>query len=740
MTRFLRRSCRALTLFFFGLFSLVSMLPPAVASVGDLLVVSVDGGRLRSAPTSNSNVLKSLKKGQVLKELLRKNNWVMVKLLDKELKGWIFKTNIKLASQTNNKLNVVKKKNNESVVQQLNLSQLGYKKGILFEGSSNNHARKLYFQVPQDVSLWEGRFRIHYQYSPLLDDHSNLRVYVNGSPRKITRLGSNSNSGWLDIKLNKADLGKRYILVELKSAMLISKDRCFDERVSGAYLQILPDSNLQWSLQGDVDSIRGYWRMLPKQVKISLPKGPLSEDLFRHALGVTQQLLASGHQPVYTRLPNMGDVVIAPAEDISEWLQQSYKNLSISGTEQLSNNKNIALLKAPDRQIVAIWGDHDKQTLNFLSDDWRDLAASKEYQVYTGNVSGLLAEDSYAIKLQDLGMDTGVIEMADSAAWSINIKPSQLPPGHRLNKIRLQLITAPSTTNNPVMFYVYLNGVLLKAVRMANSGENEEIMLALPKEEMERNNNLHFVAKRDLSEDETQCTNKPSQFPIQIKPHSTIETIVDAESSPEQFSQLPAYLSKGYDTYLPQAYMQKAETVIPYLASMMIDMDLPLMAERLRFYNPDDEIKSLVPFIFVGKTATSFDKQAVRFDKGRINIVSKQGNVLLSIDELPKISVAQIVRSGNMHGLWLLPPEGGALAPIKEMYLSKDDVAFADENGILMTLDSTQPGLARMEYPESTGWFELFGEYRFWYFAIGWLLLTSLIVYLYRLSRSHRKN
>jgi hypothetical protein len=329
--------------------------------------------------------------------------------------------------------------------------------------------------------------------------------------------------------------------------------------------------------------------------------------------------------------------------------------------------------------------------------------------------------------------------MTTQASWSANINPSHLPPGHRLNKVRIQLIAAPSMTDKPVMFYSYLNGVLIKAVRMVDTGRSDEIVLSLPKHLLSRVNNLHFVARRDLSDSNNNCTGEPMQFPIQMKPDSTVETVID-DTVPENFAQLPGYLSAGYDAYLPKKYLQQPEKVLGYLSTLMTDMDLPTQVGMVHFYTPDEAITPKAPFIMFDKANIVFSKQGVRFDKGRIDVMNHNGEVLLAVDTLPRVSIAQVVRAGNIHGLWVLPPDPAQLTPIKDMHLSKDDIAFADHNGILLTLDSSQPGLSRVDYPDSAGWFELFGEYRFWYFAVGWLLLTSLIVYLYRLSRSHRKN
>ncbi len=701
------------------------------AGIGDFYEVSRDGARLRTLPSTKGVIIQRLQRGDTVKELLRKGKWIRIRLQGQNKAGWIFHTNLRAAHPASTSVE-------GSAALTSSLAELGYKDGVLFEGIAANHARKLYFQVPQDITTRQGLLRIHYRFSSLLDKHSNMRVYVNGLPRRIVSLGGDVHSGWLEIRLKPVDLQEAFVQVEIRSAMLISKDRCFDERIGGAFLHILPDTTLRWQLQGKIATIRSYWQLLPKRVQVSLPEGVLEASVFQNALGLSQQLLHSGHQVSFTRLPKLGDIVVAPRAKIEEWIRARYEDDAADNFSKSIGKKNLALVNVKDRQFMVVTGIHDRKSLRFLSTDWYSLAAAGEYQLFSGLTPTELEDDRYALKLQHLGVNTTAIEMARQASWSTTIKPSQLPPGHRLDTVRLQLISAPSINDRPLMFYSYLNGVLINAVRLVDSGETQEIVLKLPQEQMERANNLHFVAQRDLSDLDKNCDGEPARFPIQIKPDSIVQTSID-DTAPERFAELPAYLSRGYDTYLPQGYLQQAEKLLPYVASMMADMDLPLQTDRLRFYKAEEKIEPEKPFVLLGPAQTAFDRQGVYFDKGRMDVVNQRGDVLLAVDSLPEISIAQIVARDGVYGLWLMPPESGQLSSIDGLHLSKDDVAFADQRGVLLTLDSDQPGLSRIEYPDSNGWFDLFGEYRFWYFALGWLLLTSLIVYMYRLSRSHRK-
>ena len=725
------------TLFIVTLCSIV-MFPVYVnADKGDTLVVTTEGSRLRSQASTKSVILDNLTLGDKLNELQREGPWIQVITDQGGIQGWMYSSNVALHAQAKAATALIEKTPDLSGPV-LKLSDLGYTDGILFEGSAANHARKLYFQVPQDVAMNRGLLRIHYRFSPLLEKHSNMRIYVNKSPRKIVRLGGDSSGGWLDVSLPASDLQKRFVEVEIRSAMLLSNDRCFDERTGGAYLQVLSDTTLQWQLQGEVSSIRTFWQLLPANVSVSLPEGEVSEETFRTALGVTQLLKRSGREVTFSRLPVIGDVVIASSAKLRSALSTKYPQSAVDKV-QVSENKNLVLVSMADTQFLSVAEEHNSHSLDFLSDKWRDLASSDAYQIQASVKKGVLAEDNYALSLQKLGMNTDVVEMSSQASWSVNINPSQLPPGHRPDKVRLQLITAPSMSDKPVMFYSYLNGVLLKAVRMVDTGRNDEIVLNLPTHLLSRVNNLRFVAQRDLSNTLNNCAGEPMQFPIQVKPDSTLVTVLN-DTVPTDFAALPGYLSAGYDAYLPKQYLSQPENVLDYLATLTADMDLPTQVGTLRFYTADEAIAPQAPFILLGKANVSFSKQGVRFDKGRIDVVNQNDEILLAIDALPKVSIAQVVRLANIYGLWVLPPDPSQLGRVKDMHMSKDNVAFADRNGVLMTLDSTQPGLSRVDYPDTASWFELFGEYRFWYFAVGWLLLTSLIVYLYRLSRSHRKN
>jgi len=69
---------------------------------------------------------------------------------------------------------------------------------------------------------------------------------------------------------------------------------------------------------------------------------------------------------------------------------------------------------------------------------------------------------------------------------------------------------------------------------------------------------------------------------------------------------------------------------------------------------------------------------------------------------------------------------------------SEDDVAFIDASGVIKTMDSSEPSLAQVYYPDVEDWFDVLGKYRFWLMVLLWFLLTMVVVYLYRMSRANK--
>ena len=141
----------------------------------------------------------------------------------------------------------------------------------------------------------------------------------------------------------------------------------------------------------------------------------------------------------------------------------------------------------------------------------------------------------------------------------------------------------------------------------------------------------------------------------------------------------------------------------------------------------------------IGGENFKVDDAGVQFDRGRIQVKNSEGKTLLDIDQLPEVTVSQVVKANNNYGLWVLSKNGAPMPTNTSMLLENNTVAFSDSSGLLFAINPDQREINIINYPDHLGWFENLGRYRFWIWALAWLLLTLVVVHLYSMARQHKK-
>jgi len=614
------------------------------------------------------------------------------------------------------------------------LADLGHKSGLEFEGVQPSHEQTVYFQVPRDADFAGGNFHVHYTYSPLLNKHSNIRIYVNGTPRAAAELSTPAGQ-MMDIPLTKADFKDGLVKVQLKLALLVTDDRCLDERINGDYVHILPDTGLSYTLNAQAGTLRGAWQGLGKKVTVSLPAGNVSQDVFSAALGISNLLAREGKEANFVRLPQLGDIVVAPIADTKSALATAYPNQPIE-YDVPSGKFNAGVIKAPNKRIIGVAEPFDVAPLYLVSQQWVNVAADAKYQVapVTGSKLG---EEQYSIELPMLGLDAQTRYVSRQAEWHMTFSPERLPAGYVPDRIDLEVTSTPATIlEHPAMFYVYLNNVLQQAIRLENDGKPHHISVGLGKSALARHNAIRLVAQREDVQGD--CHGDAVHYPVQVMPSSSLIVVRKVDEEPKQFVDLSSYFSDGFDTYLPKSYLQQPEKYLGQLTRLVHDQLLQLDYKRISFFDANAPIKPGKPFLLMDRANLDVAYAPVRFDKGSVKVVDDKGNTLLDVDQLGGIAVAQIVKSGSAYGLWVAPGQAGAGINAENYLFERDDLAFVDDSGVVLSIDSRHPGGAKVYYPGYRGWYDILSENRFWLLVAAWVLLTVIVVYLFRRNRQNR--
>lgn len=190
--------------------------------------------------------------------------------------------------------------------------------------------------------------------------------------------------------------------------------------------------------------------------------------------------------------------------------------------------------------------------------------------------------------------------------------------------------------------------------------------------------------------------------------------------------------------YMSSAFLESAES-LKLVGKLIAEFPLSIDFDRVTFHNVNDLITPQNAFIAAGELNLSNIEFPVHFDKGAIRVVDYAGNQLLDVAGLSKQVVVQIGQGESATGMWLRTTDASYDLNIQNLGFSEDDVAFVDHSGVMLTINSKSPTLARVFYPDVKTWFDTLSAYRFWILSMAWLLLTLVVIYLYQKSRQHDK-
>ena len=625
------------------------------------------------------------------------------------------------------------------------LAELGYENGYTFEGLQPDHEQSFHFPLPRSALNGPGELIIDYESSPQLDARSMLRVDINGVPKIARHLGREASQGRLSIPLNQAELQRfAYLNVSVKASLLMNGDRCLNDRLKINYLHLLSGSGLRLSLKPQAENLQEAWDLLPQQVRIAIPASP-SESVFANALLLARRLQHDGKGFEFVSLPDLGELIIADPESLEQALTANFlANEALRETYGLDaiplpQGKDVYLLSVPGRQFVVFSEPLNSLPSELYAPSWRQLALGHAYDVRVdGTPDGSLElDDRLAIPLEHLGLDLKTRYVSRSTGWRLSLTPSVLAGNLQPAVLHLEIVSSPSDGETPLMLQVFLNGNLQKVTTLPNDGlPNRYTVFLSAHDAKPGHNELYFQVQRNLISGD--CQSEPPPYPVQITNNSYL-VVSQRVETPRQFRDLHAWFADGFDLYVPHPDASNSTANLGFLANFFHSNDYPLLAERIRFYGADATLEPAAPFMLLGEVDLKVGEAGVRFDRGRIQVLNRKQETLLDTDRLPHLTISQLVQAGASHGLWVLAKSGVPEPLMRPMVLENNAVAFSGSHGVVLTLNPDYREVSHIEYPDYRHWFDTLGRYRYWLLALGWLLLTLLLVHLYGKARQHRK-
>lgn len=715
------------------------------------LKIATDQANLRTGAKLSYPIVDVVRRGEVLTPLAYQDGYVKVHRQGKE--AWIYgpgqgwsEADIQAAirgagpagkpasgtikpSARPAPVSVPKTASDDPVRHALSLAALGLKDGHYFEGARSIHSQVFFFPLPADGSAGAGVLRLHYRTSGRINPLSNLRVDVNDKPVRSVSLGDQESGAWLDVPIGRDDLTKSAVKVTVRAALVATEDRCFDERsLALFFVHLMPDTRLDLTVPPGDGSLRAAFSRLPDRVRIAIP-AQASGTGYAAALETAILLKRARHLVELVNLPKTGDIVIAPEAELSRLFGARGR----TPADDMKNWGSIRLVRGPGGgETIAM-----SETLNpaLLSRDvpaWLGLLKADAYLADLPLAGKREPPDR--LDMLKLGLQSAQY-VHRTVEWSMLLTPPSVRPDAWLETLRLNLVTPPESVAGKMLLYVYLNGTLQEVRPLAQDGQPHVESFSLSRTSQRAGANyLRIVIQR--VDEEGDCRGDAAMFPVQFLPGSWL-SVAARDEAPNHFNDLRATFAPGPELWITPASRARLQREIGLVSSLFANHDFAFRRDRLHFLGGNVPFQPKGPFILLGALESEPGQVAVHLNRGRVVIQDAEKNTLLALDHLAQISVAQLVRQGSESGLWLVLAQDGPLPLEKNLFLDQDDVAFLDERGVVLTLDSRQHALAVADYPDYFGWLDLAERYRFWIIGLGWTLLVVLLLHLYRKSRRH---
>jgi hypothetical protein len=320
--------------------------------------------------------------------------------------------------------------------------------------------------------------------------------------------------------------------------------------------------------------------------------------------------------------------------------------------------------------------------------------------------------------------------------WGIDLAAPLIPADKRLQRLVVNVVSAPQPEEGQQLLQVFLNGILQEVRPLERDGKPHTLRFDLDTSSQRSGiNHLRIAVQR--TDKQGDCHGEMSAFPVQLMPGTRIE-LSEADIEPASFNDLRTHFAQGMDIYLTPESRANLAQELQMAASVFSNLGLNVTEDRVHFLKPGEDFTPQHPFVLIGR-GVSPEKAGVHMDRGRFQVLDGNHLPLLDLDRLPGIGLAQLVSQDGKLGLSLLAPAGGVSPASGKLHLDRDNVAFISEQGVVLTLDSREPAISNVDYPDYDGWLDWFAQHRFWLIMLGWMLIGATMVGLYRKARAHSK-
>lgn len=569
----------------------------------------------------------------------------------------------------------------------VSLAELGWSDGLVFEGLSGR--QELFIPVASASHTNDMTLILKFVTTSAFEARRVVEIKIADRVVDARRLGM-KDAGTIEVPVQSNDIKDGFVKIVISYSGAITEQRCVDQRVSGAYLRIEPESGLALALDRNAVTLAN----LPRATDI----------LWTNALDPKQSAAA------FTLAADNAFVrfIEAPASG-DQWQRTTVKFAGKQAPAISLSGQAIPFLE--------IGGADPTKGARVFNSQVRSLING------TGNPSPQRQEtgdNRNTVGFATLGADTSIKGISERGTWTAGISATHFPPGKTLGDVELDVAVADDGGDIDPVISVTMNGLLLGSIE-AVSGQRNRLKFAIPDGLVGQNNRLDVTVTRVPKSGD--CIVAPQSYDAQVLPSSHF-TFVDAPA-PSDFHELASVFTGGVTINL-----QSGASQVPPTSRLLLGLLGSLTPVSATY----GEVPQSGPYVHVADTPPPGTSPAVRFDQGKVLIQDRQGETILSASSIADLTIAQLIEDGGRPILWIRPGKNFAqLTQLpQDARLASGDVAFIASDGVRLAFSTTRDEIVKINYPESFSLTKFFRQYRGWIILIGWLAASAGFIWLLR--------